>query len=105
MAISPKERSVPSYKKANIYAFQQESTGAKLPPRTTNKKINVRWLIDTGSDVHIYTGLPDTIPSKERITIQGMAGEPRVAVCKLELMIYDKIIPWNLHVEVHQKRF
>lgn len=48
-----------------------------------NKKINVRWIIDTGSDVNIYTGIPDTLPRKEFI----------VLVCKLELMVYHQIIP------------
>jgi hypothetical protein len=58
-----------------------------LPLRIKNKKINVRWLIDPGRDVNIYTGLPDIIPSKEKINIEQVAGESIVPVCKLELMV------------------
>lgn len=37
-----------------------------LPLKSKNKKIKVRWLFDTGSDVNIYTGQPDTIPSEKK---------------------------------------
>lgn len=41
----------------------------------------------------LNTGLPYTIPRKETIITQGMAGESIVPMRKLELMVYDKIIP------------
>lgn len=65
-----------------------------LPVQGPRGPITAIWLLDTGSEVSIWTLLPPNKLNKTKnIVVQGIGGEVTALVGQLSLLDYDKIIP------------